>query len=80
MLQLASTTIVDTWSGTDLLQVGPIYPFVGWEFLFWILGLVFWIGFHVLGTGVENRELSEDARHARRPERLARVFADERQG
>lgn len=79
MLQFASTTTVDTWSGTDLSQLGPIYPFVGSEFLLWILGLAFWIGFHILQAGIEKREMERDARHAREPDRLARVFSEERE-
>lgn len=78
MLHLASTTIVETWSGTDLAQVGPIYPFVGWEFVLWILGLAFWIGFHVFGARVEKSELEHDNRYAHEPERLNRVFSEER--
>lgn len=79
MLQLASTTIVESWSGADLAQLGPIYPFVGSEFLLWILGLAFWIGFHILGTRVEARELERDSRYAHEPERLNRVFSEERE-
>ena len=37
-----STTIVETWA-TDISALGPIYPFVGGEVLFWLLGLIFWI-------------------------------------
>jgi hypothetical protein len=74
-LMVASTTAVDSWQGVDLLTLGPIYPFVGSEFLMWIVGLVFWIGFHVIGTRIENRELKADAEAARRPERLNRVFS-----
>ena len=56
---LFSTTIVDTWA-TDISQLGPIYPFVGGEVLFWILGLLFWFAFHVLQMRQENEELAED--------------------
>jgi hypothetical protein len=74
---VASTTTVDSWTGLDLLSVGPIYPFVGSEALLWIVGLVFWIGFHILGARIEKRELEADAEAARRPERLNRVFTKE---
>lgn len=78
-MQFMSTTIVETWSGTDLAATGPIYPFVGSEFLLWILGLIFWIGFHVLQARIEKRELAEDARLAGERDRLSRVFAEERE-
>lgn len=77
LLMVASTTTVDSWTGLDLLSVGPIYPFVGSEALLWILGLIFWIGFHILGARIEKRELEADAEAARHPERLSRVFTDE---
>lgn len=74
-----STTIVETWSGTDLSQLGPIYPFVGSEVLLWIIGLAFWFGFHVLQHQIEIRELEADDKAARTPERLKRVFSEEAQ-
>jgi hypothetical protein len=77
LLMVASTTAVDSWSGLDLLSVGPIYPFVGSEALLWIVGLVFWIGFHILGARIEKRELEADAEAARHPDRLSRVFTNE---
>lgn len=77
LLMVASTTAVTSWSGLDLLSVGPVYPFVGSEALLWIVGLVFWIGFHILGSRIEMRELDADAEAARRPERLNRVFTKE---
>lgn len=78
-MQFMSTTIIETWSGTDLMQQGPIYPFVGSEFLLWIIGIVFWIGFHVLQARIEKKELAADARLAQQPERLNRVFSEERE-
>ena len=77
LFMVASTTAVETWKGVDLLGVGPIYPFVGSEVVLWIVGLVIWIGFHILGTRIENRELKADADAAQRPERLSRVFTNE---
>jgi hypothetical protein len=77
LLMVASTTAVTSWSGLDLASVGPIYPFVGSEALLWIVGLAFWIGFQILGTRIEKRELEADAEAARRPERLSRVFKEE---
>lgn len=77
-MQFMSTTIVESWSGADLLQLGPIYPMVGSEFILWIVGLVFWIGFHVLQARIEKREMEADAAASRDPVRLNRVFSDER--
>ena len=70
-------TPIDTWAGADLAQIGPIYPMVGSEFLLWILGLAFWIGFHVLQARIEKEEFEDDEAAARTPERLKRVFDEE---
>ena len=55
-----STTIVETWSGADLSQLGPIYPMVGTEFVLFLLGIAFWIGFHVLQAGIEKKEMQAE--------------------
>ena len=44
-IQFLSTTIVETWSGTDITTLGPIYPMVGSEFILFIIGLIFWLGY-----------------------------------
>jgi hypothetical protein len=72
-----STTIVETWSGTDISQLGPIYPMAGSEFVLFILGLAFWLAFHVLQAGIESAEMREDDKAAQSPERLRRVFTEE---
>jgi len=72
-----STTPIETWVGADLSQIGPIYPFVGSEFILFLIGLVVWIGFHVIQLKIEKKEFEADEAAARSPERLKRVFAEE---
>ena len=72
-----STTAVETWAGADLSQIGPIYPMVGTEFILVIIGLAFWLWFHIAQARIEKREFEADEAAARSPERLARVFAEE---
>ncbi|MBY8974605.1 hypothetical protein KHP62_02225 [Rhodobacteraceae bacterium NNCM2] len=72
-----SMTSVESWVGADLSQIGPIYPMVGSELPLFVIGLLFWIGFHVLQAGIERREMEADDKAARSPERLKRVFSDE---
>ena len=72
-----STTIVETWAGADLSQIGPIYPMVGSEVVLFLIGLAFWIGFHILQIKIEGKEMADDDKAARTPERLQRVFSDE---
>lgn len=65
-----STTIVDTWVGTDISELGPIYPFAGSELALWVVGLAFWLGFHVLQMRHETVELAQDAEAASHPQTL----------
>ncbi len=76
-IQFLSTTIVETWAGADMSQIGPIYPMVGSEVILFIIGLVFWLGFHFAQVGIENKEVQADEAAARSPEQLNRVFAKE---
>jgi hypothetical protein len=76
-MQFLSTTAIETWKGVNLADVGPIYPMVGSEFVLFIIGLVFWIGFHFKQASIEKKEMAADAEAAKSPERLSRVFAEE---
>jgi hypothetical protein len=61
-----ATTEVTTWA-VDLATLGPIYPFVGSEKLLVLVGLAFWIGFHVWQMRVENRAYTDDMSKLRTP-------------
>ena len=41
------------WNG-NIFDIGPIYPFVGWEVLMVIVLVVFWIGWHFIQIRMEN--------------------------
>ncbi|MCY4547898.1 MAG: hypothetical protein OXC28_05975 [Defluviicoccus sp.] len=53
-----STTGIENWA-VDLKDVGAIYPFQGAEVLFLIVGVVLWLGWHVLQIRAEKREYEE---------------------
>ncbi|MCY3984748.1 MAG: hypothetical protein OXD29_03045 [Roseovarius sp.] len=72
-----STTYIETWTGTDLSQVGPIYPMVGTEFILWVIGIVFVLAFFVMQSRIEKDEMEADENAAKSPERLKRVFDEE---
>ena len=76
-IQFLSTTIVETWAGADLAQIGPIYPMVGSEFMLYIIGILFWLGFHFAQARIEKKEMADDEAAAKNPERLSRVFKKE---
>ncbi len=56
-----STIGLDSWA-VDLKDVSAVYPFQGSEFLLFIIGLAFWIGWHVLQYRIEAREMADAER------------------
>ena len=54
-----STNGMESWA-VDLKDVGAIYPFQGSEVFMVIIGLIFWIGWHVIQTRQENAEIAAD--------------------
>ena len=53
-----STIGYESWA-VDLADVGAIYPFQGAEVLMTILGVGFWIGWHVLQFKAESKHLEK---------------------
>lgn len=53
-----STGLVDNWLNIDTF--GAIYPFVGTEGMLAILGIVFWLGWHILQIRKESAEFKAD--------------------
>jgi hypothetical protein len=64
------------WDG-NITDIGPIYPFVGAEWLMVILLLVFWIAWHVVQVRSETRQHEEEARNLRQGDNLYRVLQEE---
>ena len=46
---------LSSWA-VDLEGIGAVYPFQGTEGLLVLLGIVYWIGFHVLQIRQERKE------------------------
>ena len=49
-----STGNFENWAG-NIADIGPIYPFVGAEWLFVLIGVVYWIVWHIRQLGSETR-------------------------
>lgn len=47
------------WQGT-MTEMGPLYPFAGAETVLVILGLVFWIGWHIWQARMETSNYNDD--------------------
>jgi hypothetical protein len=58
-----STNGMTSWA-VDLKDVGAIYPFQGTETVLVIIGLAFWIGFHIWQIRHENAELEAERKKA----------------
>lgn len=56
-----STGMIESWSGT-IAEIGPMYPFVGTEMLLVVVGIAFWVVFHVLQSRAETRSYEEELR------------------
>ena len=72
-----NTGMVSNWDGT-MFDIGPIYPFVGWEVPMVILGFIFWIGWHYLQIRAENQRLDHEARRLRQSGDLQKLLQTER--
>ncbi len=63
------STGVSTWN-QDLLGIGPMYPFPGYEWLMVLIALATWIIWHICQARNEARELKEEQERAKRGEHL----------
>jgi hypothetical protein len=68
-----STNGMTSWA-VDLKDVGAIYPFQGSEVLLVILGLAFWIGWHVLQMRHEAAEIGSEMKSDPRGEETKKAI------
>jgi len=71
-----NTGNITNWDG-NILDIGPIYPFVGWEVPMVIIGFIFWIGWHILQIRAENQQLDEEAANLRKAGNLQKAVEAE---
>jgi hypothetical protein len=64
------------WDGT-ITDIGPIYPFVGWETLMVLILVVFWVGWHIMQIRREYRHFEEESRILRQGDNLHRAVMAE---
>jgi len=70
-----NTGLVDNWLNTDTF--GPIYPFVGTEGLMAIVGIAFWIGWHIIQIKKVNAEFKQDVENINAKGGVDKILADE---
>ena len=71
-----NTGNVTDWTG-NMLDIGPLYPFVGLEGLLAVIVLIFWIGWHVLQFRVENQRWREEIQLLKQNNNLDRALRGE---
>lgn len=54
-----ATGNIENWAGT-IADIGPLYPFPGTEWVLWLIGMVLWIGWHIMQSRIENRYYQEE--------------------
>jgi hypothetical protein len=72
-----STGDFQDWTG-NILDIGPVYPFVGSEVFLWIVGLACWIGWHLWQARFESKTYREDMEKLSKNDNLARVLKGEK--
>ena len=53
-----STGNFENWA-ENIADIGPIYPFVGAEWLFVLIGVVYWVVWHIKQISAENQNLAD---------------------
>lgn len=67
-----STIGYKDWN-VDLGEVSAIYPFQGWEVAMTIIGVIFWLGWHVIQVRRESAHL-EKAKHVGDHDKVAKAL------
>ena len=71
-----NTGNIANWDG-NIMDIGPIYPFVGWEGTMVVIAFIFWIGWHIVQVRSENRQHEEDAAKLRQSGNLVKAVEAE---
>ncbi len=71
-----STGAIDTWN-TAMADLGPLYPWPGTEFVWFIIGMALWIGWHVIQARMEKAQYEEEVKRFGDAESLEKLLAEE---
>jgi len=68
-----NTSLVESWSGNPA-DMGPLYPFVGFEVLFFLVCLLFWVGYTVWQMKFERRTYETEEQDLAEGDHLSRII------
>ena len=71
-----STGSFENWAG-NILEIGPIYPFVGSEFILFLAGMAFWIAWQIWQIGLEKRTYNQEKQQFGNAEALRKIVGAE---
>jgi hypothetical protein len=72
-----ATGNVTDWQGA-MTEIGPLYPFPGLEMVLVIVGLVFWIGWHIWQARMETSNYNDDMETLKRNGNMERALKGEK--
>jgi len=67
-----STGPIENWNNNPT-EVGPLYPFVGWEMLMVVVCLAFFLAFMVWKFATENAKYAEQVQNLRASNDLSKA-------
>jgi len=67
---------VTSWD-VNIADLGAVYPMVGTEWLLVIIGVAFWIAWHVIQARIENKSYEEEVKRFGDPETLKKFVGRE---
>lgn len=67
-----NTGMIESWAGNPL-EIGAMYPFVGGEFVFFILAVIFWIVWMIRQMQSESSMYQEEVAKLKEGDLKARV-------
>ena len=68
-----NTSLVESWSGNPA-DMGPLYPFVGFEVPFFLVCVLFWVGYTVWQMKFERRTYEIEEQDLAQGDHLSRVI------
>jgi len=72
-----STGTFDSWNG-NVLDIGPLYPFVGTEMVWFIVCVVFWLAWHLLQWRMEEANYNDDMEVLKKGDNMERALKGEK--